>query len=198
MYREILEKMKALAANNNTMGASIYDLGQVMQADSMAGLTSTLKKVEDKANQKAQEERAHQEKMQQAQAQQAQQEKAMELDHETKEAEKDRRKELLVAEIRASGYGAMQDINENKQSDFVDNLEKLKKTEQYDETINLQRDKASDNKEIAREKMNLKKEEMNLQRELKATDLEIARENKNKYDVSSKKTKEKDKNQQYE
>tara|TARA_R110002020_G_scaffold23658_5_gene78625 strand:- start:7364 stop:10150 length:2787 start_codon:yes stop_codon:yes gene_type:complete len=192
-HREILEKMKALAANNNTMGASIYDLGQVMQADSMAGLTSTLKKVEDKANQKAQEERAHQEKMQQAQAQQAQQEKAMELDHETKEAEKDRRKDLLVAEIRASGYGAMQDINENKQSDFVDNLEKLKKTEQYDETINLQRDKASDNKEIAREKMNLKKEEMNLQRELKATDLEIARENKNKYDVSSKKTKEKDK-----
>ena len=63
----------------------------------------------------------------------------------------------------------------------------------YDETVNLQRDKASDNKEIAGEKMALKREEMNLQRELKATDLEIARENKNKYDISTQKTNKKDK-----
>ena len=180
--------MKQLAANNNTMGASIYDLGKVMQADSMATLTSTLKDVENKANQKAQEERAHQEKMQQAAAQQAQQEKAMELEHKEREAEKERRKDLMVAEIRASGYGAMQDINQNMQSDFMDNLEKLKKTEQYEQTMNLQERKVNDNKEIQREKMNLKREEMNLQRELKNKDVEIAKENKNRYDVPAKKT----------
>ena len=114
--------MKNLAASNNTMGASIYDLGKVIQADSMAELTTTLKDVENKASQKAQEERAHQEKMQQAAGEQASKEKAMELDAKAKEAEKERRKDVLVAEIRASGYGAMQDLNENKQSDFVDNL----------------------------------------------------------------------------
>jgi hypothetical protein len=192
-HREVLEKMKNLAASNNTMGASIYDLGKVIQADSMAELTTTLKDVENKATQKAQEERAHQEKMQQAAGEQASKEKAMELDAKAQEAEKERRKDVLVAEIKASGYGAMQDINENKQSDFVDNLEKLKKTEMYDETVNLQRDKANDNKAIAGEKMALKRDEMNLQRELKATDLEIARENKNKYDIATQKTNKKDK-----
>lgn len=194
-HRDILEKMKALAANNNTTGASIYDLGQIMQSDSMATLTSALKGVEDKNMQKVQEERAHAEKMQQAAAQQAQQEKAMELEHKEREAEKERRKDLMVAEIRASGYGAMQDMNQNMQSDFMDNMEKIKKSEQYEQTMNLQQSKANDNKEIAREKMNLKKEEMNLQRELKAKDLEIARENKNKYDIPTakpKETKEKD------
>ena len=182
-HRDILEKMKNLAASNNTSGASIYDLGEIMQADSVGTLTTTLKGIESKAMQKAQEERAHQEKMAQMQSESAEKQKAMELDAEAKENEKDRRKDLLVAEIRASGYGAMQDLNQNLQSDFVDNLDKLKKTEQYQETINIQQEKVNMNKEAQVEKNKMKREEMNLQRELKEKDLQIARENRNQYDA---------------
>lgn len=190
-HRDILEKMKNLAASNNTSGASIYDLGEIMQADSVGTLTTTLKDIESKAMQKAQEERAHQEKMAKMQSESAEKQKAMELDAEAKENEKDRRKDLLVAEIRASGYGAMQDLNQNLQSDFVDNLDKLKKTEQYQETINIQQEKVNMNKEAQVEKNKMKREEMNLQRELKEKDLQIARENRNQYDAPLKNSEKK-------
>ena len=183
--------MKNLAASNNTSGASIYDLGEIMQADSVGTLTTTLKDIESKAMQKAQEERAHQEKMAKMQSESAEKQKAMELDAEAKENEKDRRKDLLVAEIRASGYGAMQDLNQNLQSDFVDNLDKLKKTEQYQETINIQQEKVNMNKEAQVEKNKMKREEMNLQRELKEKDLQIARENRNQYDAPLKNSEKK-------
>ena len=186
-HRKILEQMKSLAAQNNTSGASIYDLGEIVQADSLATLNTTLKGIEQKGMQKAQQEKAHQEKMLKMQGEQAEKEKAMELDAKAQEAEKERRKDVLVAEIRASGYGAMQDMNENKQSDFIDNLEKLKKTEQYQDTINLQREKAGDRRAESTQKINLKREELALKRDIKNKDLEIARENKNQYDTPKKK-----------
>jgi hypothetical protein len=182
-HRMILEKMQNLAANNNTMGASIYDLGKVMEADSLGTLNSTLKAVEDKANIQRAEERAHEQAMADKAMQQQEKEKAMELDHEAKEAEKNRRKDVLVAEIRASGFGAMQDMNENKQSDFMDSMDKMKKTEQYQDTINISQQKASDNRAQHIDKMNLKKEDIALKREKIHTDLAIAKENKNQYDV---------------
>jgi hypothetical protein len=190
-HRQMLERMQQLAIQNNTTGASIYDLGKVMQADSMGALESTLKTVEEKAQRQAQEQRAHEQKMAEMQMQQAEKEKAMELDAEARENEKDRRKDLLVAEIRAAGYGSMQDINQNMQSDFQDALQNLKKTEQYKETASVQQQKASDSKAQHMDKMNLKREEMNMKREMKQKDLEIARENKNQYDVKSKNDKKK-------
>lgn len=191
-HRKILEQMKQLAASNNTTGASIYDLGEIIQSDSMATLTTALKRIEDKGMQKAQEQRQHEQQMMEMQAQQAEKQKAMELDFKEREAEKERRKDVLVAEIRASGYGAMQDLNQNQQSDFIDNIEKLKKTEQYQETINLQREKASDRRNEQYEKLNLKREELALKRDMKNKDLEIARENKNQYDNPKKKKNKED------
>lgn len=182
-HRMILEKMQNLAANNNTMGASIYDLGKVMEADSLGTLNSTLKAVEDKANLEKAEERAHEQAMADKALQQQEKEKAMELDHEATEAEKERRKDILVAEIRASGFTAMQDLNENKQSDFIDSMDKLKKSEQYQETINISQQKVSDNRAQHVDKTNLKRDEMNLKREKMNNDLAIAKENKNQYDV---------------
>ena len=185
-HRKLLEQMQQLAANNNTTGASIYDLGKIMQSDSMGTLNAALKSVEAKNMKQAQEQRAHEEKMAQMQMQQAEKEKAMELEAEARENEKDRRKDLLVAEIKASGYGAMQDINQNMQSDFLDNLDKIKKSEQYQQTIDIQQQKANDNRSQQTQKMNLKREEMAMKRELKEKDLQIAKENKNQYDVKPK------------
>jgi len=186
-HRAALEQMKQMAAQNNTTGASIYDLGEIIQADSLGTLTSTLKRIEQKATAEKQQEMAQAQQMQQQAAQSAEKQKQMEIDSKEREAEKERRKDLMVAEIRASGYGAMQDLNENKESDFVDNLEKLKKTEQYQETINIQQEKVNDNRANQAQKMNIKREEMSLKRDMKNKDLEIARENKNQYDLKARK-----------
>jgi len=193
-HRKMLEQMQQLAANNNTTGASIYDLGKIMQADSMGTLNSALKSVEMKNDKIKQDEQAQAQQMQQQALQMQEKEKQMQIDHDASEAEKDRRKDILVAEIKASGFGAMQDINENKQSDFIDNMEKIQRTESYQETANIQRTKVDQNRSQHTDKMNIKREELALKREQNATQLAIAKENKNKYDVPKNiKTKDKKK-----
>jgi len=183
-HRTILEKMKALAEQSSAQGgASIYDLGKIVQADSMGNLNSTLKSMENKSEKQRQEQMAHEQEMQQKQLEQQKQEKAMELDHKSTEAEKERRKDILVAEIRAAGFGAMQDIDENKRSDFQDALEDIRKSDEFEQTMNFQREKENDRRTDSREKANIKREEMQLKRELKDKDLQIARENKNQYDT---------------
>jgi len=182
-YRAIIEKVRAMAEQKAAQGGeTIYDLTKVVEAGSMGELNAALKGIEQKQAAQRQEQMQHEQKMKEMELEQAANEKAMQLDHETREAEKDRRKDILVAEIRAAGFGAMQDINENKQSDFQDSMENMRKTEEFQDTMSLQRDKESSRRVERAEKMNLEQQKMNLQRELKDKDLAIARENKNQYD----------------
>lgn len=181
-YRHILEQMKKLASENNTAGASIYDLGKIVQSDSLGTLNSALKQMEDKQLKQRQDEMAHQEKMKQMEIEQRDREKQMELDHEVREAEKNRRKDIMVAEIRAAGYGAMQDLNANQQSDFMDTMDAMRKTDEFQDTMNLQREKEGNRRMESAQKATLEREKMALQRDMKDTDLQIARENKNRFD----------------
>lgn len=182
-YRRILEEIKNFAKNNNTGGTTIYDLALISQSESLGAINSALKLIDQKvANQKA-EERAHEEKLLRMQLDQAEKEKMMEKDYESRENEKRDRKDILVAEIRASSFGATQDINQNQESDFVDAMDKVHQSQMYQDTASIQREKMSANREQHLDKMNLKREDMNLKRETNATNLQIAKENKNKYDV---------------
>ena len=193
--RAILEQMKQLAFTNNTAGASIYDLGTVMQAESMGELTNSLKGIDRKTTAIRQEEQQHQQQMQEQENQTRLQEKQMQLDHDMQEKEKDRRKDILVAEIKSAGYGAMQDINQNMQSDYLDALGQIQQSEQFQETMNLQNSKEANRQVIDREKAQLEREKLQAQVGMKQTDLEIARENKNQFDLKAKaKAKEQAKN----
>ena len=185
-HRTVLEQMKKLASENNTAGASIYDLGKIIQSDSMGTLNSTLKGLEQKQQAERQGQMAHEQELKKMEMEQRTQEKQMTLDGEAREAEKDRRKDILVAEIRAAGFGAMQDINQNQVSDFQDVLSDIQKSEEFHATMNLKQTKENDRRSEVTEKTNLKREEMNLKRELKDKDVLIAKENKNQYDVGKK------------
>jgi hypothetical protein len=180
--RAILEQMKQLAFNNNTAGATIYDLGNIMQTESIGELTNSLKGIENKANKQRQEQMQHEQQMQEQEMQTRLQEKQLELDAKMQEAEKDRRKDILIAEIRAAGYGAMQDINQNLQSDYMDALDKIQKSEQFQQTMDLQSNKESNRMTNDREKAQIEREKLQAQMQMKQMDLNIARENKNKYD----------------
>ncbi len=190
-HRTIIEQMKQLAISNNTSGASIYDLGHILQTDSMGHLNNILKDIESKQKRQKQEEYAQAEKMKQMELEAAAQEKANEREFEQMEAEKNRRKDLLVAEIKASGYGAMQDVNQNLQSDFVDQMESMRKTAEYQETMNMDREKEINKNNQFAQKMQMEKEKMNHQTNIKQMEMDIARENKNRFDVKPKKPTEK-------
>jgi hypothetical protein len=188
-HRAILEQLKQMAIQNNTTGASIYDLGKVVQSDSVAELNTVLKSSEEKLNQMKQQEMQQQQQMQEQALQAKAQEEQLKRDFEMQEAEKNRQRDLLVAEIRAAGMGAMVDLDKNMQSDYQDAMKEIRQTEQYQEQTSLERQKESNRNMLASEKNQIEREKIQAQKEMKDKDLQIARENKNKYDVKSDKKK---------
>ena len=182
-HRRILEQMKQLAMNNNTTGGSLFDLGQILQADSIGTLNSALKKAEDKAQKKIEQEQQMQQQMQQQMIQAQQEEKQHERDHEWQLNEAKMRNNVVVAEIRAAGYGSMMDIDENKRSDFADRMDEIRKSDEFNQQIDIQREKIANQKVKDENKMALEREKLAVMRENKDKDLQIARENKNQYDV---------------
>jgi hypothetical protein len=188
-HRAILEQLKQMAVQNNTTGASIYDLGKVVQSDSVAELNTVLKSSEEKLNQMKQQEMQQQQQMQEQALQAKAQEEQLKRDFDMKEAEKNRQRDLLVAEIRSAGMGAMVDLDQNMQSDYQDAMKEIRQTEQYQEQTSLERQKESNRNMLASEKNQIEREKIQAQKEVADKQLQIARENKNKYDVKSDKKK---------
>jgi hypothetical protein len=183
-HRNILEQMKQLAMSNNTAGASIYDLGNILKSDSIVEVSHILKTTEAKAEQVRKEEMQQQQAMQEQALQARAEEERMKMEFESSENEKDRQARILEAEIKASGYGSMQDINENKLSDFQDSLQNIQKSEQYAQTMDMNRQKETAKATQTREKLMVEREKIAAQKEIAAKQLEIAKENKNKYDLA--------------
>jgi hypothetical protein len=189
-HRSVLEQLKQLAISNNTTGASIYDLGRVIQSQSISELNSVMKTAEEKMQQQQQQEQEHQQKLQEQEIQARAAEEQAKRDHTAAEKEKDRRKDILVAEIRAAGYGAMQDKDENQQSDYLDYMDKLQESERFQESTSLQRDKMTNDTMLKTEKLQIEREKLQAQREVAEKQLQIAKENKNKWDFKPGKNKE--------
>jgi hypothetical protein len=190
-HRAILEQLKQMAIQNNTTGASIYDLGRVVQSDSIAELNTVLKASEEKSTQLKQQEMQQAQQMQQEALQKQQEIEQMKIDSQMAEKEKDRQRDILVAEIRAAGMGAMVDLDQNLQSDYQDAMKELRQTEQYQEQTNLEREKESNRNMLASEKNQIEREKIQAQKEVADKQLQIARENKNKYDQKSSKDRNK-------
>ena len=186
-HRAILEQLKQLALTNNTTGASIFDLGNIIKADSIAEVSDILKDAETKQIAMRQQELQQQQEMQQQQIAAKQQEEQMKLQFEQMENEKDRQADITIAEIRAAGYGSAVDINQNLRSDFQDQMEEIKKTSQYREQMDFKRQDSAIKNSMNNEKLKIEREKLATQRDIADKNLEIARENKNKYDVQSSK-----------
>ena len=69
-----------MAMQNNTTGASIYDLGKIVQSDSIAELNAAMKDSEAKQQEQKQQEMQSQQQMQEQQIQAQQQEQQAERD----------------------------------------------------------------------------------------------------------------------
>jgi hypothetical protein len=181
-HRAVLEQLKQMAMQNNTTGASIYDLGKVIQSDSIAELNNALKSSEQKQQQMKQEEQQSAQQMQEQQLQSQQEIEKMKIDSTAAEKEKDRQRDILVAEIRAAGYGSMVDVNKNEESDYVDAMKEIRQSEQYQEQTQLQREKQSNENIRQAQKMNIEERKLQTQQDIADKQLEIARINKNKFD----------------
>jgi hypothetical protein len=190
-HRAILEQLKQMALTNNTTGASIYDLGKLVQSDSIAELNSVLKDAEQKQNAQKQQEQQAQQQMQEQQLAAQKEQKQMEIDAQNMRDEKNRQRDILVAEIRAAGYGSMTDVNKNQESDYVDAMREIRESDQYQQQTSLQREKEVNRMNNDAQKNQIEREKIAAQKEIANKQLQIAQENKNKFDVKSKNKDEK-------
>ena len=185
--RAMMERIQQMAVQNNTSGASIYEIGGVMEADSLGSLNNLLKKMDSDAQQRAELEHNRNKELQQQEAEARQKEQHMENDHDFKMLESKNRNNLMTAEIKAAGYGAQQDMNENKESDFVDVLNDLKQSEQYQESLNFDKTKEDNKATIANRKLDIEDKKVDIAKEMSDNQLRIARENQTKSEIDAKK-----------
>lgn len=183
--RAIMEQMKQLVMNNNTTGASIYDLGNVLKSESIAELTNVLKQAEEKTNAQRQQEAQNQQQMQQELLASQERQKQMDLQYKSEQADLDRQNDILIAEIRAAGYGSMVDIDKNLQSDYQDAMNKIQQQDNYQQQMNIKREQEANKNALSQQQLSLKQQELQTRERIANAQLEVARTNKNKYDVKS-------------
>jgi hypothetical protein len=81
----------------------------------------------------------------------------------------------------------MMDKDQNMQSDYIDIMEDLKQTEQYQEQTDIKKQSESNKILLQREKNQIEREKIQAQREVADKQLQVARENKNQYDLKANK-----------
>lgn len=158
--RDLKQKLEQLALTNNTMGATIFDLGKVLQADTPSEIIDAMEDVKNRMNQEQEAARQHEMELQQQMLDAEAQQDMRDKEFEASESQKDRRNRLMEREIQAAGYGAMEDLNENNQSDYNDSLKIIQSQQQYQDTMSLNREKELNKLSVEREKQNLKREEL--------------------------------------
>jgi hypothetical protein len=180
--RAITEQIRGLALSNNTAGASIYDLGNIIKADSMAEITHVLKGIEEKVSkEKQQEQQAAQQGIEmQQQAETERQDKK--LAFEAEQALLDRENDKIVAEIRSAGFTATQDKDQNDQNDYIDTLKYLDEKNARNENASLQRDKVINSQVNEQTKANLQRQDMQVRERIADKQVQVATINKNKFD----------------
>jgi hypothetical protein len=188
-HRAVLEQLKQMAMTNNTAGASIYDLGKIVQSDSIAELNTVLKTSEEKTQQQKQQEQQAQQQLQQEQLASQEKQKQMMIQAEAENQDKQLQNNITVAEIRSAGFGAASDVNKNEMSDYQDSMKDIRQSEQYRQQTELARDKQSNENLRQSQKMSIEQQKLQMQKEVADKQLEIARINKNKFDSGNDKKK---------
>ena len=145
-------------------------------------MNTVLKEAEQKQTAVKQQEQQSAQQMQEQNLAAMKEQKQMEIDAAASKDEKNRQRDILVAEIRAAGYGAATDVNQNQMSDYQDAMKDVRDTEQYQEQTNLQREKEVNRMNIDSQKNEIEREKIAAQKEIANKQLQIAQTNKNKFD----------------
>ena len=187
--RQITEQIRGLALNNNTSGASIYDLGNLIKADSLSEITHVLKGVEQKVDKSKQQEQ--QAMMQTEQIKQDAENKRLEaeLRFKAEESQLDRDSDLEVAKVRAAGYGSVVDIDKNNQSDYMDALKYMEEKESKERNLDFSREKELSQRTLDQQKLQMQNRELQTRERIADKQVQVATTNKNKYDKPSSKDK---------
>jgi hypothetical protein len=177
----LMEQIRNLAIQNNTSGASIFDLGNLIKATSMAEIDHILKRVEDKMERQLKEEQESRMAEVDKQVEAQNNRTAAEIERDDRHHYSQLDNNLDVAKVRSAGF-QVGDNDNNGQSDFIDTLKYLQEEKKQGEAVRLQ------NREMSRKETkdltdrSLKEKELALKERDSERKLQIAKTNKNRYD----------------
>ena len=137
--RQILKNIQQMLLSNNTTGATIFDLGRLLQVDDLADLNDQLKEIEQRSQQEKESELQQQQQQFQAQQEQEERLKQFEWAHDDIQQEKDRQTELLKAEIMSAGRASNATTPEDGESAYSEALDKIQSSQQWQEEMNFKK-----------------------------------------------------------
>lgn len=108
-----VEKLKQIAAENNTAGGSLYDLARVIDSNSPSEIIEQLKEAEDKRQQALDQEHQQQMELQQQQQQYLDAQQQKQQEHDDYWEERKLQADIYIAEIKAA-QSKTNDINANQ------------------------------------------------------------------------------------
>jgi len=183
--RATIEQLKQLALNNNTSGASIYDLGSIIKSDNIAEIDQIMKQSDKKIQEQKQQEMQQQQELADKQQQSIAAENQKKMEFEASESQKDREAKIIEAQIKAAGYGAMQDKNLNEQNDYLDALDRIQGSEEYSQTMDMERTKEANKVALGRDKLAIEREKIMVSKQKADMTLAVAKENKTKSELQA-------------
>lgn len=180
--RAILNNIMNWVLSNNTNGAGILDVPELMQTDSLAQLNFALKKIEERQQQAA--EVTHSREMEKIEKENQLEQAAIDKqnNYDALQNTLDRQIKLMSEQIRASGYAASQDMNMNNESDQLDLIKNAQEQQAYQDTMGIKKEGLDiDRTKIQNEKdIQMRKIEADILKSNNA--VTIATRNKNRFD----------------
>lgn len=173
-----LEQLKRVALENNTAGGSLYEIAQVVMANSPSEIISKLKEADDRRMQQEQAERQHEVEMQTQQQQFLENEENKRQANEDYWKEREIQKDLLIAAMAAG--------------EEPDNLDRDQFNLDRDQHIHDSLLKQKDHDLKERESLqnyDLENKKLAAQKYVADISLKVAKENKTKAEMAKKKKK---------
>lgn len=176
--KALVEKLHAIAAQNNTAGGSLYDIALMTTLDSPAEIISKLKEADDKREQQAQAQQQHEIELQQQQQQAIQAAQDKQLAHDDYWKERQLQADIYETEIKAMGYAKDSDINSNQIPDTleVDKFLHLQGQDQQQQLLAYQ--KLTQEDKIHHDNMTLAQKKLAMEKYKADQALKVAKENK--------------------
>ncbi len=176
-----LEQLRQLAIQDNTTGASLLDKAVIIETSNIRDIKDQLSQSLQKAQEQQQTQRQHEQEMLDKQLASQQQEAEAKRVFESEEKQKDRLKDMYIADVKAVGFAKENDIDGSGINDALEverfNLDQQKS---YSDILNTEMQNKSKEKElkskldIEKEKVNIKKQELQSKERMK--NLEIQRD----------------------
>ncbi len=185
--KELKQKLEQLALENNTTGATIYDLGRILTLETPTEILDALQESEAKLQRNQEQQMSHEQQIEQQIIQSQAEEAEKQRQFDAIEADKDRKARILEAEIKAGGYAGQADLDGNQQNDYLDTLKVIQSQQEYTDTMGFKREQESNKIQMSREQNDLKRQDLMTRKEISDNQLRIARENQTKAELEKRK-----------